>query len=241
MLAPDVHIWYQDTRSIDEQALEFADDVLSQDERARRDRLRFREDRRDFATAHSLLRRSLSKHLPDRHPADWRFDRNAFGKPYLSGGDTPAPAIEFNLSHTTGIVACAISSAHVGVDVERVRPNMDYEAIARSSYSREELRMLQALPVNARVARVIELWTLKEAFLKGIGKGLSGPLDSIWFELEPRADIRFHAPAEVAVGAWKFALFAPQMDVTMAVAVESPEQPRWFLQGSELLTCQPPR
>ena len=236
----DVHIWYQNTEAVDEQALEFADALLCPEERAQRDRFRPYENRRDYAMAHSLLRRSLSFHAPHCRPADWRFEKTSLGKPYLTksriaGVGGSIPGLEFNLSHTCGFVACAISSRPVGIDVERVRKVMDYEEIAESHFSRHECQMLRELPPNARAGRVMELWTLKEAFLKGTGHGLSGPLESIWFELQESGAIKFHASAGIDTSAWNFWLFAPEPEVKMAIAVECSPGQQIFLQGEAVL------
>lgn len=233
----DVHIWYQDTESLDKQSLELANHLLCQEEQAQRDRFHFHEDRRDFAVAHSLLRKTLSKHAPDCRPADWRFEKDVFGKPYISGESRPT-ALEFNLSHTTGFVACAISSARVGIDVESVRQNMDYVTLVRNQFSCEEFKMVMELPTDTQINRVIELWTLKEAFVKAIGRGLSSPLDSIRFELGPQGAIRFHGPPNMDASSWQFALFTPQPQLRMAVAVESVGSPRMFLQGREISAVQ---
>jgi 4'-phosphopantetheinyl transferase len=235
----DVHIWFQETEYLDPEALALADQVLSPEERRQRDRFRFPEDRRDYAAAHSLLRRSLSRHAASRHPAsrhpsDWHFEKNAFGKPYLSGGTDEEIALEFSLSHTRGFVACAIAPARVGIDVERARQNVDYEEIAQSNFSRREIEALEQLPGEARSVRVLELWTLKEAFLKAIGRGLSVELDSVVFELSPSGAIRLHAGGDVDANSWKFALFVPRPEVRMAVAVESPGSPRLFLQDRDV-------
>jgi phosphopantetheine--protein transferase-like protein len=232
----DVHIWFQDTESLGPEALALAGQVLSQEERTRRDRFRSREDQRDYAAAHNLLRRSLSKHCPGKQPSGWRFEKDAMGKPYLGDGD--APAAEFSLSHTRGLVACAISTARVGIDVERVRQNVDFEGIAQSSFSHQEIEALWQLPASARSARVLELWTLKEAFLKATGRGLSGGLDSMRFEILPSRAVRFHPPVDMDDACWKFALFTPHPEAWMAVAVESRDLPRVFLQGREVPDLQ---
>lgn len=227
----DVHIWFQDTESLDDEALVEAGQVLSQEERIQRDRFRFHEDQRDYAVAHSLLRQSLSNYRSGGHPSGWHFEKDAFGKPYIVGRDGEPPAMEFSLSHTRGLVACAISSARVGIDVERVRQNFDYEDLAQSNFSHQEIKALEQLPPAARSTRVLELWTLKEAFLKAIGRGFSVGLDSMWFELLPSGAIRFHSTSDVDTGSWKFALFTRHPKAWMAVAVECQSLPRLLLQG----------
>lgn len=230
----DVYIWFQETECLDPEALALADQVLSPEERRQRDRFRFPEDRRDYSAAHSLLRGSLSRRAASRHPSGWHFEKNAFGKPYLSGGTDEEIAMEFSLSHTRGFVACAIASARVGIDVERTRQNFDYQEIAQSNFSRREIEALEQLPAEARSVRALELWTLKEAFLKAIGRGLSIELDSVDFELSPSGAILLHPPGDVDTNSWKFALFVPRPEVWMAVAIESRELPRLFLQGRDV-------
>src|SRR5882672_9762043 len=46
-------------------------------------RLKFADDRRDYAAAHGLLRRTLTSAAPNIVPVEWRFERTASGKPYL--------------------------------------------------------------------------------------------------------------------------------------------------------------
>lgn len=231
----EVHIWFQDTESLDPAALALAGEVLSQEERMQRDRFRFAEDHRDYAAAHDLLRRSLSKLAPSRHPSAWHFEKKVSGKPYLVASDGEVPTMEFSLSHTRGFVACAASLARVGIDVERIRPHIDYQEIARSNFSHLEIEALEELPSIARTTRVLELWTLKEAFLKATGSGLAARLDCIGFELLPPGVIRFHAPNDVDIGSWKFTLFTPLPEVRMAIAIQARGLPRVLLQGREVL------
>jgi 4'-phosphopantetheinyl transferase len=233
----EVFVSYQDTRSLDQQVLEAAQDVLCQEEREQRDRLRFPEDRRDFVMAHGLLRHSLSQRFPKIHPKQWQFEKSRSGKPYLSGEMGKIPAVEFNLSHTRGFVACVLSSVRVGIDVERLRDGVDYGAIARNSYAEQELKATKKLPASEYDIRIIELWTLKEAFLKGVGVGLRDPLDSVWFEIGPLGRLRFHGPVDVDPDTWKFAIVAPQPDVRLAIAVESTEVAQISLQSGDVVNA----
>ena len=75
----DLHIWYRSTAALGLDAMRLADQHLSIEERARRDRLRFETDRRDFTIAHDLLRRALSRYA-DVPPTDWKFATNDYGK-----------------------------------------------------------------------------------------------------------------------------------------------------------------
>src|ERR1700688_1083797 len=167
-LAPgDAHIWYRFTESLDEDALRAEMAQLSPDERVRCQRFVSRRDRRDFAAGHALLRRVLSMHDDVRADA-WTFVADANGKPSLAR-ESGAHPLAFNLSHTHGLVACAVTrDGEVGVDVECVERVTDGRDIAERYFSTAELAQLDACPENERAARFIELWTLKEAYLKAI-------------------------------------------------------------------------
>ena len=194
-LAPgDVHVWCRATDSLGDADITDAVARLSPDERARYARFRFARDQRDYAAAHALLRTSLSRYA-DVAPGSWQFREAPGGKPSLVLGDG-MPPLSFNLSHTHGLVACAIASgSDVGIDVESVDRDVG-DGVAERFFSESEnadLRQCASEPLRAR--RFIELWTLKEAYVKAIGKGLSHPLDSIVFDVADRESIRVSAAA----------------------------------------------
>jgi 4'-phosphopantetheinyl transferase len=122
------------------------------------------------------VRTVLSRYGTSR-PADWRFTRNAHGRPELD----PPGHLRFNLSNSPGLVGCAVALHEVGLDLE---PHARAEAILRLAgrvFSDEERRALAALPESARAGRALSLWTLKEAYLKARGTGISLPLQEITF------------------------------------------------------------
>src|SRR5262249_14109583 len=161
-----------------------ADRYLSTEERIRRDQLRNEVDRRDFTIAHDLLRRALSKH-GDVRPSDWRFDVNNYGKPSIESVDPQTRALSFSLSHTRGCVAFAITSnALLGIDVERIDRSQRAQEIADRFFSKEEATWLSRYSGDLRNIHFTELWTLKEAFIKAIGVGLSVSPSIISFQFE---------------------------------------------------------
>jgi 4'-phosphopantetheinyl transferase len=214
----EVHVWYEITEASGDLEIEEALAILSPNERARQSRFMFARDRRDYAVAHGLLRRSLSRYA-DVPPESWRFCERPGGKPALVG-DHGMPWLSFNLSHTHGLVACAIArGSEVGVDVESARRAVD-AGVANAFFSEVENADLRrcASPV-ARATRFCQLWTLKEAYIKAIGKGLSHPLNTIVFGFRDDESIIFTPPADVDAKAWQFALFAPTEKDWLAVAV----------------------
>jgi 4'-phosphopantetheinyl transferase len=197
------------------------------DERARADRFHFAEDRRDFTMAHFLLRHCLSKHGP-LEPTAWNFERGPNGKPYLTNA-----SIRFNLSHTRNLVACAIGLGEVGIDVEHGDTLSRQRAGLERTLAPAEFESLDLGRGTENSSRLLELWTLKEAFLKGVGIGLELPLDSFAFDLSRAGSIAFQAPPGVHARDWHFALFDPLPHARLAVAAKADTPPRFVVRRFE--------
>ena len=153
--------------------------LLSADERARLDRFVLDKTRREYVTARSLVRTTLSRYA-EVEPRSWTFRDNAWGRPEIS---TPSP-LRFNVSHADGIVVCAVThDRELGVDVEsldRVTTN-----VAEDFFAPCEVAALRALPEPAQRERFLEYWTLKESYIKARGMGLALALDEFWFRFDP--------------------------------------------------------
>ncbi len=218
------HVWYRCTTSCGSSDLAAALAVLSPGERLRYERFVFEDDGRDYALAHGLLRQVLS--LYDRRPASsWCFDSVDGRKPVVAGRDR-CP-VSFNLSHTRGCVACAVAAGvPVGVDVERIdQATSTLEAAARY-FSPCEVAHLGSLPDSIGPTRFVELWTLKEAYLKAIGMGLAHPLDTFGFDVAHPPALRFEPPPHTDATQWHFALFAVGPDRRAAVALRRTREAR---------------
>jgi 4'-phosphopantetheinyl transferase len=174
-----VRVYYCRTESLEPTAVSSAIDLLSVEERARCERLGYPEDRRDFAAAHALVRVCLAEHLKI-DPKEIAIEVGDHGRPVLVGGLDAATAPAFSLSHTRGVVACAIAAyGVVGVDVEAIDATIDAAAIARRHFAAEEAAALEACAADERSSRFFEFWTLKEAILKACGVGLGLSLDAV--------------------------------------------------------------
>ena len=199
----------QHTSGIDEDGLAAAVALLSDEERERLERLRRPEDRRDYAVAHALLRQTLAS-SGSRAAADWQFTTDDRGRPGLVNGQ-----LAFSLSHTRGLVACAVATAgQVGLDVEAVRP-IEAAQIADDFFSPQEQRELDLLDAPAAALRFFDCWTLKEAYSKAIGAGLDLPLNATSFML---ADKRIHASFPEGSPPAVCALFSAGEGYPLAVA-----------------------
>jgi len=194
-------------------------DLLDTSERARADRFRVAEDRDSYIVAHALLRLMLSRHAP-LAPAAWRFRAAPGGKPEID----PAlgqPDLTFSLSHTRGMVACAVGRGHdLGVDVEDCDRTLPAVDIARRFFAPAEADLIASLPADEGAALFYRLWTLKEAYTKAIGLGLAAPLGGFAFRVDRAPiSIAFLAPGTDNADDWQFAEFRPSPRHRLALAV----------------------
>ncbi|MFW5434632.1 4'-phosphopantetheinyl transferase family protein [Paenibacillus apiarius] len=101
-----------------------------------------------------------------------RFARNEFWKPYLQNNIM----FKLNISHSGAWVVCAIADTEVGIDVEEIKP-IDF-SVSQCFFSKREHQQLMMQREELRLAYFYNLWTMKESYIKCIGKGLSIPLNS---------------------------------------------------------------
>ncbi|MHB0874920.1 MAG: 4'-phosphopantetheinyl transferase family protein [Anaerolineae bacterium] len=221
----DVHVWSAEVMPLG--LAEHA--VLSADERDHTERFRREADRARFAFAHVLLRDVLSRYLSVA-PADLSFAVGEYGKPALSRTHH-AEWLRFNLTHSRDVVLCAVARGReLGVDVEGVWPDQSYERIAEQFFSPRELARLRQLPATQRPDAFFTCWTLKEAYLKARGEGLSVPLNSFDVSFGPGAvpGLRRVAGQPGETARWSFVSFRPAPGYAAALAVEGRD---WSLSG----------
>jgi 4'-phosphopantetheinyl transferase len=134
-------------------------------------------ERLTYLSAHISLRRVLSAYtgiapgeLPlAREPCSCGRGGGQHGRPVLAGS---RPLVQFSLSHSHGVVLIAVARERVGVDVQRVPSARTTERCIPELHPREQAE-LNALPDEDRPLAFGELWSRKEAYLKGLGSGLT--------------------------------------------------------------------
>ncbi|MBW6490164.1 MAG: 4'-phosphopantetheinyl transferase superfamily protein [Lentimicrobium sp.] len=118
--------------------------------------------------ARHLLHRATGKSLPEIP-----FTTGEKGKPVPDG----FAGIHINISHSGDWVVVALSPTPVGVDVEKMKKVP--EGVAKRFFSISENKWLNSIEDENEKAHIFfTLWTLKESFLKAIGKGLTKNLNS---------------------------------------------------------------
>jgi 4'-phosphopantetheinyl transferase len=155
---------------------------LQEDELARYAALGTCAARRAYLGARALARTALARYS-GTPPHDLRFGTDRCRRPELT---SPAlPGLCFSLARTAGLAVGLFAFDHeVGVDVERVAP-IDVAGLAGRFFSPEEAAGLSRLEGDARLARFYALWTLREAYLKARGVGLTLPLEQLIFRPTP--------------------------------------------------------
>jgi len=146
--------------------------LLNPEERVRRDRFRLAADRHRALLGRGVLRLALGSWL-GRDPASLEFQLGPHGKPALARqGRAP---LHFNLAHSGDLILLAFhATSPVGVDVERHRPDLAWEPLARRVLPSAECQFLEQLPPEQRRDAFLAAWCRLEARLKARGEGLVG-------------------------------------------------------------------
>jgi 4'-phosphopantetheinyl transferase len=171
----EVHVWrvFLDLTILEIESLL---GILSADELERVGRFHFERDQKRFIVARGILRKILSRYLK-MNPRNLCFEYTSRGKPVLatnSGYDT----LRFNLSHSSAFALYAVTRGrNIGIDIERVRDDIDVEQIAQRYFSQGEISSLERTHKNKRSGVFFQYWTRKEAFIKATGEGISFPME----------------------------------------------------------------
>lgn len=150
---------------------------LSVEERARAARFRHSGSRDEFVFGRIMLR-ELAGSILGVPSQRLRFSEGAFGKPYVL---VPRDSeLQFNISHAGGWVVVAVSRLNpVGVDIEPSAYELPIEFLTKQVCSVGEAALLAGLPVDRRNAEFLRIWTVKEAFFKATGEGLTERMASV--------------------------------------------------------------
>jgi 4'-phosphopantetheinyl transferase len=213
-----VGVWHADislleSDSVRERSLAW----LRPGERTRFDRYRGDGDRLMFLLGRVMARRLVGRAL-GIDPTEWRWREGPHGRPEIDDPQTP---LHFNLAHSSGLVACAVApDREVGVDVEdSERPPTDPAIVARFC-SPDEAAAVRVGEPGWR-DRFLEVWTLKEAYLKARGIGISVHLSDISFSIGDDVRVRFRGTLADADGGWAFRLVRATPRHLLAVATRT--------------------
>lgn len=162
--------------------------IVSYERREKINRFYFVKDKVHSLFAEIVLRYALWDQYGFKY-MHMKFQQSEYGKPYLPNNKD----IFFNLSHSGNWVLCGISNKTLGIDVEQI--NEKELSIANKIYTKEECNHIFTQSMENRVKEFYKIWTLKESYVKCIGKGLSIPFNSFMFQFY-EDDIQFYLQGE---------------------------------------------
>ena len=151
--------------------------ALCDAERAQADRFVFDKDRSAYTITRGILRSLLGQYL-DAPPSALMIVTNRFGKPDVPP-DQNRRGITFNVSHSGDFALLAFGAGvRLGVDIEEIGEKPAVTDLAAAVLSPRERAEFLALAAGDRPRAFFRVWTRKEALVKGIGEGLSIPLET---------------------------------------------------------------
>ena len=196
-----LHVWLAEpvTSIAGAELGEFAG-VLSEAERTRAERHAAAGQYPRSVLTRFMVRDVLSRYVATA-PVDWQFRSGKHGKPEIA---PPLAGPQFNISHTRDSIAMVVCQKPCGIDIEAADRAARFREVAERFFSPAEAQGLRVLDDAAGRRRFIETWTLKEAFVKALGRGLSFELlKSFAFRFEPSAALSF-APGANVGSEWRF-------------------------------------
>ena len=185
------------------------------------ERVRYDGFHRDADRYMFLLGRVMARTLVSRAagvpPLAWPWREGPHGRPEIDLADA---TLRFNVAHSAGLVICALADGRdVGVDVENLNRAPTDRMIVRRYCSPAEVADIDAQPDDGWHERFLIYWTLKEAYLKACGLGISVHLSDVSFTITwPTAHVEFLGSLRDAHTHWTFHLSRPTAGHLAAVA-----------------------
>jgi 4'-phosphopantetheinyl transferase len=218
-LAPgEIHLWAVGLE-VSAPTLTALERLLSDDQRQRAARFRYREHRERYSVSWGFVRLLLGLYL-EQQPGDLEFVFGDKGKPRLA-----ADPIEFNLSHCQDVAVVAVARGHaVGVDIERRRQLDRADDIATRYFSPREAELYRSLEAAQRPKAFLRCWTRKEAVVKAIGEGMFASLNRLEVSLTPGVPPQVLAiEGDASAGAaWTLVELEPRSGFLGALATQMP-------------------
>ena len=134
--------------------------------------------KREFSLCRAALRQLLCQHLKCNN-AQLCFATEQHGKPYAAV-DGKRVSTQFSVSHSDSHGLIMINDhARVGIDVETLKAQRDYDGIAKMIFSPDEYTEILSLTGQRKIDLFYRIWTFKEALVKAVGSGLSKSLTKV--------------------------------------------------------------
>ncbi|XWS59476.1 hypothetical protein CRYUN_Cryun08bG0125400 [Craigia yunnanensis] len=199
----ETHVWYVMPDEVKSVALlSQYSELLSPCERENVNRMCGNQRKKRALLARALVRTTIARYQTNcqMNPISLKFRKNIYGKPENGEMDNfSPPSLHFNISHTSSMIACGVTvNVPIGIDVEEKQQRIKNNIItfAQRYFSRYEVELLTAISdPEVQRQKFIKLWTLKEAYVKALGKGFSAvPFKTFTIRFRATATRNFHPP-----------------------------------------------
>ena len=232
-----IHLWFAFPDEINQpELLQQYQELMNEEEKIRQKRFHFQRHQHQYLVTRALVRTVLSRYA-SISPADWQFQKNKWGRPEIKENSCDLP-LKFNLSHTEGLIVCAVSlGSEIGVDIEnRSRREVNLR-IADRYFAPNEVVELRSLPESQQMDRFFDYWTLKESYIKACGKGLAIPLNQFCFNLKQpgKIEVSFESALGDSPDQWKLYRFNPTLEHWVALAVRCDSNQTLQLKATKLV------
>jgi 4'-phosphopantetheinyl transferase len=215
----EVHVWMV---WLDDWEWSFpsSSDILDDEELRHATSYRFEKDQRRFISRRMLLKKLLSLYLGIA-PQMICFRYNPHGKPHLATCPE-SDSIQFNISHSQGLAVYVFGrNCRLGVDLESLQLLPEVDALISRWFPAQQARFLQKLSSQEKHLAFYRLWTLKEAYLKALGKGLGGPDDFVDSLPDNLKTSWHHTSMEFyRMDSWSFLVLKPAPNFFATIAVD---------------------
>ncbi|KAB2046413.1 hypothetical protein ES319_D01G232800v1 [Gossypium barbadense] len=201
----ETHFWYilpDEVKSV--ALLNRYSELLSPCERENVNRMSGDQLKKRALLARALVRTTIARYQTncEINPRSLKFRKNIYGKPEVEwhkDDNFSPPPLHFNISHTPSMIACSVTiNAPIGIDVEEKQRKLknDIIAFAQRYFSPYEVKLLTSISdPEVRRQEFIKLWTLKEAYVKALGKGFSAmPFKTFTIQFRTSTLRCFHLP-----------------------------------------------
>lgn len=143
---------------------------LDETDTAQIQKLKFDYLRNRAVITKGLLRLLIGRYM-NLNPGELEFSYNEFGKPFVYKDNN---GIQFNISHSEDMAVFAFTrSTEIGVDIEKVKVIDDMAGVMNLCFTEYEKNWFKTINDDSRVETFYKIWTIKEAFIKAIGRGFS--------------------------------------------------------------------
>jgi len=180
------HVWLIESKKFEKEYFAHLWDKLSLTEKERALRFHFERDRKRFVLTHGVLRELLGKYFESDE--EMFFGENEFGKPFLiqpffmMKSHLEGGSFEFNITHSSNLILLAFrflknhqeEDFQLGVDVEKIQTDFDYDLILDNFFSKKEIHQIKESQDSLNT--FYQYWTKKESLVKATGRGLMNKL-----------------------------------------------------------------